>query len=63
MKVGLIRELDTVLCQNLSSASQTARWVARSTTGLEVASNIAGVVNAEIKIGIVSIDGDRHLLS
>jgi hypothetical protein len=62
MNMRLVGEFGAVLSQNLSSASQTARWVARSATGFEVASNIAGVVNAEIEIRIVSVDGGRPLL-
>jgi hypothetical protein len=44
-----------VFRQDLSSASQTARWIARSATGFEVASNIAGVIDAEIEVGVVRI--------
>jgi len=55
MQLGLVGKFGVVLRQDLSSASQTARWVARSATGFEVASNVAGVINTEIEIGIVRI--------
>jgi len=55
MHLGLVRKLGVVLRQDLSSASQTARWVARSATRFEIASNVAGVINAELEIGIVRI--------
>src|SRR5207253_9792853 len=58
----LVRKLRTVLRQDLGTAGQTARWIARSATGFEVASNVAGVVNAEIEIGVVRRDSHWSLL-
>lgn len=62
MQLGLIGKFRAVLRQDLSTASQTARWIARSATRLKVASNIACVVDAEIEIGTVKIESCRRLL-
>jgi hypothetical protein len=37
----------------MGTASQTARWIPRSATGFEIASNVACIIDAEIEIGIV----------
>jgi hypothetical protein len=62
MQLELVGKLGVVLRQDLSTASQTARWIARSTTGFEIASNVACEINAEVEIGVVRIDHRRRLL-
>jgi len=62
MQLELVGKLGVVLRQDLRTASQTARWIARSATGFEITSNIAGEINAEIEIGVVRIDDCRNLL-
>jgi len=51
----LVLELLAIFADYMGTASQTARWVSGSATGLEIASNVACIVDAEIKIGIILI--------
>ncbi len=44
-----------ILSEDFCTASQTARWIARSATGFDIASNVTREVNTEIKVGIVCV--------
>jgi hypothetical protein len=51
----LVLKLLAILADYIGTASQTARWISGSATGLEIASDVACIVDAEIKLGIILI--------
>ncbi len=62
MHLSFAGKLGAILGEDLGTASQTARGIARSATRFEVASNIAGVVDTKIEVSIVRVRIDGCLL-